>query len=148
MGLEVVVGFLIAWAVGKVRRAGQQLDGVADQVVDASAERLRDVVLRKLGTDSAVERLQVEASQPDGVSDRTQQWVTLALEEAVEQDTDFAAELKSALAEAEKNGVVAMSGGTVVSGPVTASGHGIAIGAVARDANIKQAPDPRQPDRA
>ncbi|MFE5501319.1 hypothetical protein ACFQ73_02055 [Amycolatopsis japonica] len=148
MGLEVVVGFLIAWAVGKARRAGQQLDGVADQVVDASAERLRNVVLRKLGMDPAVERLQLEAGQPEGVSDRTQQRVTLALEDAVEQDTSFAAELKSALADAEKNGVVAMSSGAVVSGPVTASGHGIAIGVVGRDATIGQAPDPHRPDRA
>ncbi|WP_410656894.1 hypothetical protein [Amycolatopsis sp. lyj-112] len=104
--------------------------------------------MRKLGMDPAVEKLQLEAGQPEGVSKRTQQRVTLALEDAVEQDTDFAAELKSALAEAAKNGVVATSGGTVVSGPVTASGHGIAIGAVARDANIRQTPDPHRPGRA
>ncbi|UMP00031.1 hypothetical protein [Amycolatopsis sp. EV170708-02-1] len=148
MGLEVVVGFLIAWAAGKAQRVGKQLDGVADQVVDASAERLRNVVMRKLGADPAVERLRLEAGQPGGVGDRTQQRVMLALEDAVEQDTDFATELKTALAEAEKNGVVTTSGGTVVSGAVTASGHGVAIGAVGRDANLGQAPDPYWPDRA
>jgi hypothetical protein len=73
MGLEVAVGFLIAWAVGKARRAGKQLDGVADQVVDASAVRLRDVLLRKLGGDSAVQRLQLEAAEGGDVSDRTKQ---------------------------------------------------------------------------
>ncbi|MFI9453536.1 hypothetical protein [Amycolatopsis sp. NPDC052450] len=148
MGLEVVVGFLIAWAVGKARRAGQQLDGVADQVVDASAARLRDVVLRKLGADSAFERLQLEAGQPEGVSERTTQRVTLALEDAVEQDADFATDLKAAIAEAKKSGAVASFGGTVVNGPVTASGHGIAIGAVGRDANMRPAPDPRHPEQA
>ncbi|MFC9250048.1 hypothetical protein [Amycolatopsis thailandensis] len=142
------MGFLIAWTVGKARRAGKQLDGIADQVVDASAARLREVVLRKLGTDSAVERLQLEAGQPEGVSERTAQRVTLALEDAVEQDVDFAADLKAALAEAEKSAAIAGLGGTVVSGPVTASGHGIAIGAVGGDANVWQPPGPHSPERA
>jgi hypothetical protein len=149
MGLEVAVGFLIAWAVGKARRAGKQLDGVADEVVDASAGRLRDVLMRKLGKDSAVERLRREAARPEGVSDRTTQRVRLALEDAVEHDRGFAAELESALAEAAENGgLVATSGGTAVSGTATASGGGIAIGAVGRDANIGQPPDPHRPDRA
>jgi hypothetical protein len=149
MGLEVAVGFLIAWVVGKARRAGKQLDGVADQMVDASAVRLRDVLLRKLGGDSSVQRLQLEAAETGEVSDRTRQRVTLALEDAVEQDTQFAAELESALAEAEKNGaLVATSGGTVVSGTANATAPGsVAIGAVGRDANLGQAPDPHRPDR-
>jgi hypothetical protein len=149
MGLEVAVGFLIAWAVGKARRAGKQLDGVADQVVDASAVRLRDVLLRKLGGDSAVQRLQLEAAETGQVSDRTQQRVTLALEDAVDQDSQFADELKVALAEAEKNGgLVATTGGTVISGTANATGtSSVAIGAVGRDANVGQAPDPHRPDR-
>lgn len=150
MGLEVAVGFLIAWAVGKARRAGKQLDGVADQVVDASAARLRDVLLRKLGSDSAVRQLQLEAGESEQVSDRTKRRVTLALEDAMEQDAQFAAELTSALAEAEKHGsLVATHGGTVVHGTATASGQGsTAIGAVGRDVTVGQAPDPHQPDRA
>lgn len=150
MGLDVAVGFLIAWAVGKVRRVGKQLDRVADEVVDASAVRLRDVLLRKLGKDSAVQRLQLEAAEIGEVSDRTRQRVTLALEEAVEQDKQFAAELTSALVQAEKNGaLVATSGGTVISGTATATGLcTVAIGAVGRDANLGQAPDPHRPDRA
>jgi hypothetical protein len=150
MGLEVVVGFLIAWAAGKARRAGKQLDGVADQVVDASAVRLRDVLLRKLGGDSAVQRLQVEAAETGEVSDRTQQRVTLALEDAVDQDPQFADELKEALAEAEKNGgLVATTGGTVISGTATATGtRSVAIGTVGRDANLGHTPDPHRPDRA
>ena len=141
MGLEVAVGFLIAWAVGKARRAGKQLDGVADQVVDASAVRLRDVLLRKLGGDSAMQRLQLEAAETGTVSDRTQQRVTLALEDAVENDSQFAGELKAALAEAE-------TGGTVISGTANATGTGsVAIGAVGRDANLGQTPDPHRPDR-
>jgi hypothetical protein len=149
MGLEVVVGFLIAWAVGKARRAGQRFDGVADQVVDASAVRLRDVLLRKLGGDSAVQRLELEAAETGEVSERTQQRVTLALQDAVEQDTQFATELQDALTHAEKSGaVIATSGGTVTNGTATATGQrSIAIGAVGRDASLGQAPDPHQPDR-
>ena len=150
MGLEVVVGFLIAWVVGKARRAGKQFDGVADQMVDASAVRLRDVLLRKLGSDSAVQRLELEAAESGEVSDRTRQRVTLALEDAVEQDTEFADELTAALAEAEKNGgLTATSGGTVIIGTANATGTGsIAIGAVGRDASLRQSPGPHQPDRA
>jgi hypothetical protein len=150
MGLEVAVGFLIAWAIGKARRAGKQLDGVADQVVDASAVRLRDVLLRKLGGDSAVQRLQLEATETGEVSDRTQQRVTLALQDAADQDEQFADELRDALAQAEKNGaLVATSGGTVISGTANATGTGnIAIGAVGRDANLGRTPDPHRPDRA
>jgi hypothetical protein len=150
MGLEVVVGFLIAWAVGKARRAGKELDGVADQVVDASAVRLRDVLLRKLGGDSAVRRLELEAAETGEVGDRTRQRVALALEDAVEQDAEFAEELEGALAEAERNGgLLATTGGTVVSGTAHATGMGsVAIGAVGRDATIGRAPDPHGPDRA
>ncbi|MGW5715332.1 hypothetical protein ACWEVP_04135 [Amycolatopsis sp. NPDC003865] len=145
MGLEVAVGFLIAWAVGKARRVGKQLDGVADQVMDASAVRLRDILVRKLGTDSAVQRLQLEAAESPEISERTLQRVTLALEEAVVQDGEFAAELESALAE------VSDSDGTpqtmAVSGSAVAHGGGIAIGAVGRDVHLGQAPDPQGPDR-
>jgi hypothetical protein len=148
MGLELAVGFLIAWAVGKARRAGKQLDGVADQLVDASAVRLRDVLLRKLGNDTAVQQLQLEAAQAGKVSDRTQQRVTLALEDAADQDKQFADELMDALAQADKNGALsATSGGTIISGTAKATGHGIAFGAVGRDANVRQAPDPHRPDR-
>ena len=145
-----MVGFLIAWGVGKARRAGKELDGVADQVVDATAVRLREVVLRKIGADSAVQRLELEAAETGEVSDRTQQRVTLALEDAIEQDPQFADELKTALAEAEKNGgLVATSGGTVVRGTAHATGaNSVAIGAVGRDANLGQSPDPHRPDRA
>jgi hypothetical protein len=148
MGLEMAVGFLIAWAVGKARRAGRQLDGVADQVVDAASARLRDVMLRKLGTDSAVQRLQVEAAESATISDRTRDRVTLALEEAVEEDREFAAELESAMADVEKSGVAsAISYVTEVSGTATAAGGGIAIGAVGRDVNLGQVSGPRLPDR-
>ncbi|MER7859693.1 hypothetical protein ABTX61_11350 [Amycolatopsis japonica] len=149
MGLEVVVGFLIAWAVGKARRAGKRVDGVTDQVIDATAARLRDVLLNKLGGDSAIQTLQLEADESGEVSDLTQQRVTLAIEDAVKRDTQFASELRSALAEAEKGGsLLAASAEQAVSGSATATGSGgVAIGIVGRDATFGNNPDPRGPDR-
>jgi len=69
---------------------------------------------------------------------------------AIEQDATFAAELKGTRAGAEKNSGPAATGNeTAVNGTVNASGTAsIAIGAVGRDANIGQAPDPHRPDRA
>jgi hypothetical protein len=114
MGLEVAVGILIAWVVSKARRAGKQFDGVADQVLDATAIRVKDLLLTKLGADSAVHQLQLEAAEKGEVSDRTRKRVEMALDEAVEQDSDFATELKSALTTA--GSVVATDGGIVVTG--------------------------------
>jgi hypothetical protein len=150
MGLEVAVGFLIAWTIGKVRRTGKQLDRLADDLLDASEVRLRDVLLRKLGGDTAVQRLELEAAETGAVSDLTRRRVTLALEDAVGHDTEFAAELKAALDEARKNGALpAASGGTSIAGTAQASGQGsIAIGATGRDAHIGRVPDPHRPDRA
>jgi hypothetical protein len=149
VGVEVVIGALIAWAVGKARRAGKALDGIADDVVDAGAAKVRDVVLAKLGDDSAVRKLAEEAAETGEVSERTRTRVALAVEDAADEDDRFAAALEAALAEASRSGgVVATHGGTVVSGSAQARDHGIAIGGVGRDAHIGQPRDPQAPDRA
>jgi hypothetical protein len=44
----LVAGYVIAWAVGKARRVGGRLDAEADQVIDASLDRLHEVVAGKL----------------------------------------------------------------------------------------------------
>jgi hypothetical protein len=149
MGPEVAVGMLIAWVIAKARRAGQQFDGVADQVVDAAAKRVRDLLLRKLGSDSALSQLQLEGEQTGKVSNRTRQRVELALEDALEKDVQFAVELRLALVEATKAqgkaGVVL--GTNLVSGTAAASGDGSsaigAIGFVAGGVSSGQASDPR-----
>jgi hypothetical protein len=153
MGLEVAVGMLIAWVIAKARRAGKQFEGVADQVVDATAVRVRELVLGKLGGDSAVQQLQLEGEQDGEVSDRTRKRVEMALEDVVEKDTQFAAELEAALVAAEKasGGVMATDGGTAVSGTATASGTGSsaigAIGSVRGNVLSRQAPDPHHQGR-
>lgn len=99
MGAEIVVGFLIAWMVRKASRVGKRADQLADQVLDAGLDRLEQVIHTKLGGDSAVQRLQVEAADRGEVSDRTRTRVELAVEEAAEDDPDFAASLQAVLAE-------------------------------------------------
>lgn len=149
VGVEIVIGALIAWAVGKARRAGKALDGIADEVVDAGAAKVRDVVLAKLGDDSAVQKLAAEAAETGEVSPRTRKRVALALEEAANEDEQFAAALESALAEASgPGGVVATHGGTAVSGTAHAHDQGTAIGVVVRDVHFGQPRDPQAPDRA
>ncbi|HET6710354.1 hypothetical protein [Amycolatopsis sp.] len=148
VGVEIVIGALIAWAVGKARRAGKALDGIADEVVDAGAAKVRDVVLAKLGDDSAVQKLAVEAAETGEVSERTRTRVALAVEDAADEDEQFAAALEAALAEANRSGGVVICGGTTVSGTATAHDQGIAIGTVGHDVHFGQPRDPQAPDRA
>jgi hypothetical protein len=97
-GLEVAVGFLVAWFVRKAGHAAKRLDAMADEVMDAQLDRLHEVVIGKLGNDSALEQLQLEAATTGEVGTRTQARVRLALEEAAEQDKTFAADLEAVLA--------------------------------------------------
>ncbi|WP_146060343.1 chromosome partitioning protein [Amycolatopsis sp. CA-128772] len=153
MGIEVVLVALVAWAVGKARRAGKQLDGVVDEVIDAGAARardkVRDVVLGKLESDSAVQKLKSEVVETGQVSERTRRRVVDAVENAAEEDERFAAQLRAVIDEAQKHPtLMVLHNETAVSGTATASGQGtIAIGAVGRDANVQQPPDPQRPGR-
>lgn len=89
LGLEVVVTYLVAGAVQKARRAAGRLGTEADRVVEAGLDRLHDTVSAKIGDDPALEKLDREAAE--GVENpRTRQRVLLSLEEAAEQDSDFA----------------------------------------------------------
>jgi hypothetical protein len=158
VGVELVLGALIAWAVAKARRAGKALDEVVDVAIDAGAARaqdkVRDVVLGKRGSDSAVksavQRLEAEVAKDGTVSPRTRQRVSDAIGYAADDDPKFAAELKAALDEAARHpALVAAQGQNAVSGTATASGQGsIAIGAAGRDVRLGYwPPDPHTPGR-
>jgi hypothetical protein len=152
VGVEVVIGALIAWAAGKARRAGKTLNGVADEVVDAGVATIRakilKLVLGKLGDDSAVRKLEVEVAETGEVSELTRNRVDLAVRAAEQDDDQFAAALKAALAEAQlHSATVATHGGTVITGTATSSGSGDAFGAVGNVTKV-QAPGPHQPGRA
>lgn len=93
-----VVGYLASWVMRKVRRAGERADGRLDEVVDARVDRLCDLVVGKLGAEPAVQQLEREAA--DGVdSERTRLRLQLAVQEAAEQDTEFADALHSLVEE-------------------------------------------------
>jgi hypothetical protein len=93
VGLELVAGYLVAWAVSKARRVGRQLDEDTDLVLDASLDRLHDLVVTKLGDDPALARLEGEAAESGEVSERTRRRVADAVAEAAESDEEFSASL-------------------------------------------------------
>src|SRR5262249_61075030 len=86
-GIELVVGYLGAWGIRKLRRAAAAVDAEADRVADAALDHLHQVVTDKLGGDPAVAKLE---AAPDQVSDRVRQRVELALADAADDDPDFA----------------------------------------------------------
>ena len=99
MGVEVVLGALIAWAIAKARRVGREADEIADEVIDAGAARVHDLVMAKLGADPALAKLEIEASRTEAVSERTLDRARLAIEDAIEEDHEFATELAAAVAQ-------------------------------------------------
>jgi hypothetical protein len=120
-GLDLAVGYLIAWTVSKARRAGAHLDGDVDLVIDTELDRFHDFVAAKLGPDPALARL-VESSAE--VDELTRTRVELALADATEHDHRFAVALEAMLSELKRAGaapVVTAAGerSVVVGGNVT-----------------------------
>jgi hypothetical protein len=70
--IGLVAGYLIAWAVGKAKRAAGRLDGEVDAVMDAGLDRLHGVIAGKLGADLATARLEADAQTSGEVEQRTQ----------------------------------------------------------------------------
>jgi hypothetical protein len=153
VGLEVVVGFLVAWFARKAGRVGRRLDGMADEVLDAGLARLHEVVASKLSGEPALEKLAAEAGESGEAGPRSEARVRLALEDAVEEDPAFAAELDAAVARVrEAGGVVgATTGdhGVAVTGGVHADRGGVAIGGVTGGSvAVESRQDPSGPDRS
>jgi hypothetical protein len=150
-GLELVVGYLIAWGVRKARRVGQRADAEVDQALDAGMDRLHELVVGKLGVDPALTALERESVAGE-VSPRTRQRVQLSLEDAAESDEGFKARLDEMLAQVQAAGrqagqgvAVAGAQGVAVVGGVSirAEGGGVAAWTV-RDVNLGGgAGDPR-----
>ena len=97
-GLELVAGYLVAWGVRKLKRAGKRLDEETDEVIDAGLDRLHDAVAAKLGTDPALVKLEADVSQGVEPGERTRRRVHDAVEDAVEDDPDFGAVIKELIA--------------------------------------------------
>ncbi|MFD5633543.1 hypothetical protein ACFWJM_05275 [Streptomyces sp. NPDC127077] len=161
----VVAGYVIAWAVGKARRAAGRLDAETDAMMDAGLDRLHTVVTAKLGAHPALDHLAAEAAADDGqISDLTRKQVESAVTDAAHEDDEFAQEITELgveLGAAKRDGgvsVVAGAGSTVFTGDShpRASGDGINIafgqvgGTVSLDgvAADGQRPDPPEPGRS
>lgn len=101
MGLEIVVGFLVAWAAGKAKRVAKRADGAVDEVLDAGVDRIQEIVTAKFDGDPALKQLRLEAADKGEASSRTRARVQLALEEAVDQDLEFAEQLRVAVSQVD-----------------------------------------------
>jgi len=150
-GVEVVVGFLIAWLVRRAKHVGERIDGKIDATLDEGLDKLHDVVARKLGKDPALAVLEDEIAEAGEATTRTQARVRLALEEAVEGNEAFAAELAAAIrdiqAASRGPGTIVGDHAVTVAGNVSATGGGIAIGGVTGGSVGFTLPDPPEPTR-
>jgi hypothetical protein len=139
-GVELVAGYLAAWAVRKARRVAGRADGQVDRALDAGLDRLHDVVSRRLSGDAALARLEAEAAERGEVGGRTRQRVALAVAEAAEQDPGFATAVEDLVAQLPDG----RTGATVVAGRVDirASGHAVAAGVIDGQVSIANPPGP------
>jgi hypothetical protein len=86
-GVEIAVGYVFAWLVGRAR-------GRVDEALDAGADRLGELVTGRLGGDPALERAAEEAEAGrEELSERTRRRLTDSLEDAAERDPAFATAL-------------------------------------------------------
>jgi hypothetical protein len=158
VGVELIVGYLIAWAVRKGRLVAGRLDGEVDQALGAGLDRLHDVVAHRLGTEPALSDLEQEAAADgEDVSDRTRQRVGLAVEAAAARDEAFAAAVAQALAvlraaDPAGGGSVSARGNrtTAIGGDVNVHAEtGGVAGFTIGDVHIGQPPaNPPQPGRS
>ena len=98
VGLELVAGYLVAWGVAKLKRAGKRLNEEADEAIDAGLDRLHDAIAAKLGAEPALVKLEAEVAQGLEPSERTRRRVQDAVEDAAEDDPDFAAVVQALVA--------------------------------------------------
>ncbi|MFF4490519.1 hypothetical protein ACFY0F_29235 [Streptomyces sp. NPDC001544] len=121
-GVEIAVGYVFAWLVGKARRVAVRADTEVDRGLDAGMDRLHELISAKLGQDPALERAREEADAGQEVpSERTRRRLVDSLEDAAEHDPSFAEALED-LVRKLQSAVAAGSGG------VSATGDGQAIG--------------------
>jgi hypothetical protein len=119
-GIELVVGYLAAWAVRKLKRVGQAADAEVDRALDAALEKVHDVVTAKLAGDPALAKLEASPAQ---VTELTSRRVADAITAATQDDQDFAEQLSAAIQAARV--AVTAAGGL---GVAFATDGGIAAG--------------------
>ncbi|NJP47744.1 chromosome partitioning protein [Actinacidiphila epipremni] len=120
-GAEIAVGYVFAWAVRKLRRVAGPADQLVDEALDATVERVYDVVTARLGGERALARVEEEAqSGAAELSPANRQLLQLTLEDEARRDDGFAAQLAEA--------VEAAQAAEAQHGPLVATGKGIVVG--------------------
>ncbi|MEU4588577.1 hypothetical protein AB0F92_42175 [Kitasatospora aureofaciens] len=96
--VEIAVGWLAAWATRKVRRVVGRADAEFDHATDTAMDHLHEVIGRKLGQDRALAKVdeEVEAGTEE-LTPSTRQWLQLALQDAIDNDPEFAKLLQEAV---------------------------------------------------
>ncbi|MFI7285926.1 hypothetical protein ACIBRY_04580 [Streptomyces anulatus] len=95
--ISATVGMLVVWAAGKARRVGVEFNGLADQALDVAAERVRGLIVTKLGGDPAIQRLLAESEEQGEASPSVRADAENAVKAAVDRDHQLAAALRQAL---------------------------------------------------
>lgn len=144
-GLEVVVGMLVGWFARRARHVGERVDERVDEALDKGLDKVHDLITGKLHDEPALKILESEVLETGETSTRTRARVRLALEDAVETDETFAAALDTAVKEVQ--GTTAGTAGVAISGGVTASHGGVAIGGVTGGSLSIGREDPPKPAR-
>lgn len=136
-GAELAVGYFVAWVVRKVRRVAGSADEEVDRVLDASMERVHDLISQRIGGEPALHQLEAEIQAgQDAPRELTRRRVVLALQDAVESDTSFADELNQLLDELAQyeeasGGVSAGAGGVAAGGHIDVHAeHGSVAGVI------------------
>jgi hypothetical protein len=101
-GIEVAVGLLISWAIKKASRAGKRADQIVDDAIDTALDRVHEIVIGKLDGDPSLTRLEAEATGAGEIAERTRTRIQLALEDAAEDDPNFAQQLAAAVRSAQE----------------------------------------------
>lgn len=120
--IGLVVGYLAAWVLRKVKRATGRLDAEVDAVMDVGLDRLHELVAGRFGTESALVSLEAEVAESGEVSQRTRQRVEHVLAEEAERDELFARALAGVL------GQLAEAGGPSVVGLDLRDARGVQVG--------------------
>lgn len=94
--MDLIIGLLIAWSLGKAHRVGMRINGLTDQALDLAVDRVWNVVSAKLGANTAITRLLSEAARTGDVSLETRAEAERVLDDAAAADPMFAEALREA----------------------------------------------------
>ncbi|MGW2256180.1 hypothetical protein ACWCXH_39515 [Kitasatospora sp. NPDC001660] len=134
--VEVAVGWLAAWATRKVRRVAGRADAEFDYATDTAMDHLHEVISRRLGQDRALAKVDEEVETgAEELSPGTRQWLQFTLQDAVDNDPEFAKVLREAVGRLQAEETPGNAGGTTLSGNTFSGPTAIQTGAHSTQTN-------------